>query len=300
MVTSEDIEKLLAKNDFPDDGEIPPFELSHGSRIDAMMDSKFGGKSLEEMTRKLDQLRLITPKIEIGLNQTDDNDEDSLPVKRRGAKSSPGKEAQVTKDNQENTEEKENIPDDDDDDDISLPVKRREPKATPKKETETNGDDEKFKKPMPPKPWKTKKKKMPKEEDPFNVMFAGAGEKAVNGNDAGVELSKNDELSSLFPKQQASDSGSPQGENSQGENKSDSVMTGQEETVKQPAFTANENGEGKKENTSPMQDNVFLEKQDEFGLGNDDFKSSGEGKKCYNIKIITVNLQCNAQKYDHF
>ncbi|XP_031554284.1 transforming acidic coiled-coil-containing protein 3-like [Actinia tenebrosa] len=273
MVTSEDIEKLLAKNDFQDEGEIPPLELSHGSKFDKMMDLQFGGKSLEEMTRKLDQLRLMSPKIDIGINQTEDNDEDSLPVKRRGAKPSPGKETQDTKDKKENTEEKENIPDDED---FSLPVKRREPKAEPKKQTDTNGDSEKFKKPLPPKPWKTKKVKIPKEEDPFIVVLPGAGESTVNGNNvnAGVDLPKNGS-SFAEPKPQPSDSGASQGENSQGENTSDSVIKSQEETEKQPSLKNNENEEGKNKNAS-VQDDVFLEKQDDFGLENDDFKSSSE------------------------
>lgn len=267
MVTSEDIEKLLAKNDYTDDGEIPPLELSHGSKIDAMMDSKFGGKSLEEMSRKLDQLRLITPKIDIGIGQTDD-DENYLPVKRRGAKPLPEKEPQLTKDNQENTEEKENIPDDDDG--AFLPVKRREPKAAPKKDTETDSDKEKFKKPMPPKPWKTKKKKIPNEEDPGIVIFPGAEGKTVNGNDASIEPSKNGESSFVEPKPQALPQGAPQDENLQVENKSDAVMNS--------PSTANENEDEKNENASTVQNDGNLEKQDDFGLGNDDFKSSGEGK----------------------
>jgi hypothetical protein len=262
MVTSEDIEKLLAPHDMPDDGHIPAFELTHGNRIDALMDSKFSGKSLEEVTAKLDQLRMTSPKIEMGLNQLD-NDEHFLPVKRRGAKTSPlaVKEPQEMKESQE---EKENIPDSDD---LCLPVKRREPKTVPKKEVESTTGEEKetFKKPLPPKPWKTKRKKIPKQEDPFDIIFTHANKNAVNGNDnVGEEASKNDDQ-----KPQTSDTNS---ESLSGDNTCSSDMSSQE---KQPLLK--ENQEEKKENTN-IQDGFFGEKQEDFGLGNDDFKS-GDGMK---------------------
>ncbi|KAK3726937.1 hypothetical protein QZH41_014793 [Actinostola sp. cb2023] len=169
MVTSDDIEKLLAPHNMPEEVDIPILELTHGSKIDAIMDSKFSGRHLDEVAAKLNELKLTSTKRN-DTNADDSSDDDfALPVKPRGAPKKPPVIIEPKEDRKDSNEEKENGNDED-----ALPVRRRQPKAAPKKDVQSapGEENETFKKPLPPKPWKTKKKKAPENDDPFLAMFA--------------------------------------------------------------------------------------------------------------------------------
>lgn len=223
------------------------------------MDSKFSSRHLDEMTAKLNELKFTS----ITKND-DDSDDDDLPVIPRGrANKSPA----IIEPKEEKNDEKQNG-----NEETDLPVKKRQPKITAKKDNEQAPGEEKetFKKPMPPKPWKTKKKKVPQKADPFDVVIAEPVKQPPNNvtKEPDCAIKTTDNLSKQADQQALIT-------NSAFEVKPSPQETQTQEVNSMEVKPQEHDDKG---DTGNGQERVLLsDQQEDFGFGNDDFKSSGEG-----------------------
>ncbi|XP_001634776.3 transforming acidic coiled-coil-containing protein 3 isoform X2 [Nematostella vectensis] len=270
MSSQEDLDKLLIHGDETDIGDVPPLKIHHSEPKPDSHNDK-GMVNHDRIPIKAVQDSTLDTELKVNGEEKEDAEFDSLPVKPRTPKSG------ATASNAENgdsefdalsvkprspktittsSEEKEDAEFD------ALPVTPRVPKSGVKNPVAKTGkspdkeEKEKFKKPLPPKPWKMKKKKVQQEDDTV-VIFAGADKAPPTGTPSA------ETPPAEHTEDTTSDKSAMMGAPS-------SKLKGQQSGVGATEILDDNVGGLKTESSFPDGD------QDSLGLGDDDFKSAAD------------------------